>query len=95
VAICLYHIFALYKSENSLPGNTKKFASNRSTASLYAHMRETLLEIDYLDPQNPDHILRSFRAILGRAQLDEREVKILHGLFSRIDWIDAQRKVSE
>jgi tRNA/rRNA methyltransferase len=93
VAICLYQIFCRHKSEKSQP-KSKKFASGKSIESLYAHMRETLLEVDYLDPQNPDHILRSFRAIFGRAQLDEREVRIIHGLFSKIDWIDEQRKQS-
>ena len=52
---------------------------------MFQHMRSSLLNIGYLNPQNPDHILRSFRRILGRAGLNEREVRILRGLFNQID----------
>jgi tRNA/rRNA methyltransferase len=57
---------------------------------MFQHMRRTLLSIDYLDPQNPEHILRTFRRIFGRTGLNEREVRILHGLWSRIDWLDGE-----
>lgn len=59
---------------------------------LYAHMRSTLLDIEYLDPQNPDHLLRTYRRIFSRAVLGERDVNIIRGLMSRIDWIESQRR---
>jgi tRNA/rRNA methyltransferase len=59
---------------------------------MFQHMRATLLAVEYLDAQNPDHILRSFRRLFGRSGLDPREVRILQGLWSRIDWIDGERK---
>ena len=59
---------------------------------MFQHMRRTLLEADYLDPQNPDHILRAFRRLFGRTGLSDREVRILQGLWSRIDWIEGERK---
>jgi tRNA/rRNA methyltransferase len=62
---------------------------------MYAHMRRTLLDIDYLDPQNPDHILRAFRRLFGRAQLTLREVSIVRGVMSRIDWVEEQRRKGE
>lgn len=60
--------------------------------AMFQHMRQTLLDVDYLDPQNPDHILRAFRRLFGRNGLSNREVKILQGLWSRIDWIEGQRR---
>lgn len=59
---------------------------------MFQHMRETLLGSDFLDPQNPDHILRAFRRLLGRSGLSDREVRILQGLWSRIDWIEGERR---
>jgi tRNA/rRNA methyltransferase len=55
-------------------------------------MRQTLLEIGYLDPQNPEHILRTFRRIFSRAGLNERDVRVLQGLWSRLDWIENERR---
>ena len=67
-------------------------ASSDELESMFAHMRRTLTDIEFLDPQNPDHILRAFRRLFGRTTLDSREVKILQGLWSRIDWIEKERR---
>ncbi|MCG8567057.1 MAG: RNA methyltransferase, partial [Desulfobacterales bacterium] len=58
---------------------------------LFQHMRKTLLDIEYLDPQNPDHLLRTFRRLFGDAGLTPRDVRIIRGLMSRMDWINDQR----
>lgn len=92
VTLCLYELYKAQFDQNRTTQKTKKLASNEFLESMLQHMRQTLLDIDYLDPQNPDHILRSFRQIFGRAKLDEREVRILHGLWSRIDWLENDRQ---
>ncbi len=86
VALCIYEVSKVMREpdEGSLDGR-KDFASNEDLESMYQHMRESLVNIDYLDIQNPDHILRSYRRIFGRAGLNDREVKILRGLFNQID----------
>lgn len=92
VALCLYEVAKAAAKGTETGHGRKKFASGRILESMYRHMRQTLLDIEFLDPQNPDHILRTFRRIFGRAGLNDREVRILHGLWSRIDWIDRERK---
>jgi len=67
-------------------------ATGEEMESMFDHMRQTLLDIDYLDPQNPDHLLRTFRRIFGSAGLSARDIRIIRGLMSRIDWTEAQRK---
>ena len=93
LAVLLYEISL--KSERSGtfhdPG-PKQPASGKEMESLYAHMRKTLLDIDFLDPQNPDHLLRTFRRLFGDAGLTPRDVRILQGLMSRIDWTENQRR---
>jgi len=69
-----------------------KYAPINEIENMYQHMRKTLLDIDYLDKQNPDHLLRTFRRIFGRAGLDSRDVRIIQGLMSRIDWTESQRR---
>lgn len=85
VSVCLYEVS---KARGRSAGRTygrKKLANNVTLESMYQHMRQSLLNIGYLDPQNPDHILRSFRRILSRSGLNDREVRILRGLFNQID----------
>ena len=91
VTLCLYEV---NKARGQFAGCThgrKNFASNENLESMYQHMRQSLLDIGYLDPQNPDHILRSFRRILGRSGLNDREVRILRGLFNQIDLYSGQK----
>jgi len=70
----------------------REMATGEDLERMYDHMQTTLLEIEYINPHCPDHILRSFRRLFGRAGLSDREVRILQGLWSRIDWIENQRK---
>ncbi len=72
--------------------NEDPVAQAADVENMFQHMRRSLLEAEYLDPQNPDHVLRSFRRLFGRTGLNDREVRILQGLWSRIDWIEGERK---
>ncbi|MBI5557946.1 MAG: RNA methyltransferase [Deltaproteobacteria bacterium] len=92
VAICLYEISKGQRPSREIPPPGVDRAESMAVEVMYEHMRRTLTEADYLDPQNPDHILHTFRRIFGRTGLDEREVRILHGLWSRIDWLNGRIK---
>lgn len=83
VALCLYELHKL-DGEQQIHGR-KKLASNEKLEELYQHMRQTMVAMGYLNPQNPDHILRTYRRIFGRSGLNDREVRILRGLFNQID----------
>jgi TrmH family RNA methyltransferase len=51
-----------------------------------ADLREALLDVGYLDPLNPDHILTELRRLLARAGPTSREVTLLRGLARQIGW---------
>lgn len=53
---------------------------------MYAHLEELLLKIGFLDPKNPKRIMHSLRRIFGRAQLTDRDVAILRGIFRQLEW---------
>ncbi|MDT8441318.1 MAG: RNA methyltransferase [Desulfuromonadales bacterium] len=92
VVICLYEVGRqLGEARGKGPGG-RRLASNELLEILFDHMRRTLLDISYLNPQNPEHIMRSYRQILGRAALDEREVRVLRGLLSEIDRVERERR---
>ncbi|MBW1807016.1 MAG: RNA methyltransferase [Deltaproteobacteria bacterium] len=55
---------------------------------LINHLKQTLANIDYLDPQNPELILNDLRKVLSRAEMDPRELRMIRGIFHRMDvWI--------
>jgi tRNA/rRNA methyltransferase len=73
-------------------GEVKPAASPRELAGaeeyeeLFRHMESSLLRIGYLNSQNPAHIMRTLRRLFARAELDSREVAVLRGMMSQIDW---------
>ncbi len=82
--ICLYEIFlaALAGPEQE----TIQRARAEDIERLYDIMRNTLLKIGFLDSENPEHMLLAFRRILGRAGLEDADVRIFTGLFRQIEW---------
>ncbi len=92
VVICLYEVAKHHgEAAGKVPAG-KRLATNEQLEVLFGHMRKTLLDISYLNPQNPEHIMRSYRQMLGRAALDERDVRIIRGLLSEIDRVEAERR---
>jgi TrmH family RNA methyltransferase len=49
-------------------------------------LRGALLDIGYLDPLNPDHILIELRRLAARAGPTSREVNLLRGLARQMSW---------
>jgi len=93
LTLFLYEIAKGMKSSHQRPPVAQgQLATMEASEQMYTHMRETLCAIEYLDPQNPNHLLKTFRRIFSRASLGERDVKIIRGLMSRIDWIHEHPK---
>lgn len=84
VMICLYELHTAALENPPQPAIER--APAERVERLFERMRASLLKIGFLDPQNPDHILLALRRILGRAGLEEKDVRILSGLFRQIEW---------
>jgi tRNA/rRNA methyltransferase len=61
-------------------------ADQKQREELYRHLEEVLLRVGFLHANNPGRIMGSLRRLLGRSGLEEREVRILRGILSQIEW---------
>jgi len=95
VAVCLYETSKASFEEQNRGGGHRSLAAGNLLEEMYGHMGKALLECGFLNPQNPGHIMHTFRRIFGRAGLDPREVRILRGLWRRIEWLDKERRKPE
>lgn len=66
-------------------------ASAAEMAGAMAHLRAVLLDTGYLDPLNPDRVMEQIARLVGRAVPTRREVTILRGIASHINYL-AQKK---
>jgi len=60
-------------------------ATSDELEHFYAHLESVLTEIDFLDPENPRHLMRRLRRLFIRAQVDKNEINILRGILTAID----------
>lgn len=91
-SICMYEVRKRFSGAIPQGIDPRVPATGESLERMFRHMQQTLLDIDYLDPLSPDHLLRTYRRIFGQGDLTEREVNILQGLWSRIDWTESERR---
>lgn len=84
VLIFCYELFNTAALAPDLPRRTT--APSGELEPLFGQMSATLQKIGYLNPQNPDHLMRTLRRIMFRAELDHRELAILRGMFTQIEW---------
>ncbi len=52
---------------------------------LYDHLEAVARAGDFLDPDEPRHMMRRFRRLLGRRQLEAAELRLLRGLLRALD----------
>ena len=59
-------------------------ATSGSMEHFYAELERLLLEVGFLDPENPRHLMRRLRRLFVRADLDQNEINILNGILTTI-----------
>ncbi len=79
VAITLYEL-----NLHEIKKNKAKKATKREMEGFFQHLKEVLLEICFLQENNPERIMVDLKSIFQRAFLDKREVKILRGILRQI-----------
>jgi tRNA (cytidine32/uridine32-2'-O)-methyltransferase len=55
-------------------------ANSAQMESFYTHLLQTLYDINFMQGNNPDSIMRRLRRIYNRTQLDTKELDILRGI---------------
>jgi tRNA/rRNA methyltransferase len=84
--------YELFQSSVTVQKRSIQLAKAEQLERMYEHMERTLLGIEFLDAQNPKRIMRVLRRLFGRSEMEEREVQILQGIWSKIDWFMKRRK---
>jgi len=87
VMVCCYEMF-LAVGDHATPA--PKLAAADAAAFMFERLQQSLLTIGFLKPENPEHIMYSIRRMLGRAQMDDRDVSIWLGIARQIEWYASQ-----
>ena len=69
------------------PIEVEEFASAVAVEEMHRRLADALVEIGFLPGDNPDHLMLTVRAMLGRSGVRPRELDILNGLARQIRWV--------
>ena len=86
VMVVCYELFVARTEMEKEEGFAPKLASSAELEGMYAQLKETLLNIGFLLPDNPDYWMMHLRRLFSRTTLLAREVKILRGICRQIEW---------
>lgn len=84
VLLCCYEVFIAAQEEAAAPSRPLALAERQEL--MYEKLKRALLKIGFLHGDNPDHIMFALRRMLGRAGLEDRDVRILLGMARQIEW---------
>ena len=80
--------YELFRASSEFPSGEAplELATLQAREEFYRHLESVLLRIGFLHSNNPGRILASLRRLFGRSGLEEREVRILRGILSQVEW---------
>ena len=80
-----YELFRASTRDGAL-GSRLDLATEREKVEFFEHLEKLLLRIGFLHENNPGRIMSSLRRLFGRTGLEERDIRILRGILSQIEW---------
>ena len=60
-------------------------ATSGELENFFDHLQQVLIDVQFLKPENPRHLMRRLRRMFIRTQVDKNEVGILRGMLAAID----------
>jgi tRNA/rRNA methyltransferase len=88
VMIICYELFGAGRTE--IAGYPPRLANRHELDGMYEQMKEILVRIHYINPENPDHWMDRIRHFFTRLQLQARDVSIIRGICRQINWYAAK-----
>ncbi len=66
--------------------STGRLATRYELDGMYEQVKEILVRINYINPENPDYWMAKIRRFFTRLQLRAGEVSIIRGICRQVDW---------
>jgi tRNA/rRNA methyltransferase len=80
--------YELFRNSEAYGAGTDRLelAAEKDREEFFIHLEKLLLQVGFLHENNPGRIMTSLRRLFGRAGLEERDLRILRGVLSQIEW---------
>lgn len=92
VQVLVYEVRMAFLAAENLPTKQEKLETTAMLDAVpvtadeleryYAHLEETLVQIGFLDPEKPRHLMARLRRLYGRSEISKLEMNILRGILT-------------
>jgi tRNA/rRNA methyltransferase len=84
VMLICYELFkaSLPESQSFVP----RLATRYELDGMYEQLKDLLVRIDYIKPDNPDYWINKIRQFFSRMPLRAKEVSIVRGVYRQMNW---------
>ena len=92
VQVLSYEVRMAWLAAQGTPTKVEKFEANSLRSGelatmdemelFYEHLEKTLVEIGFLDPEKPKHLMPRLRRLYGRSSVNRSEMSILRGILT-------------
>lgn len=84
VMIICYELFTAGRRQDKK--SAPRLASRHELDGMYDQLKDMLVRIGYINPENPDYWMNKLRHFFNRIQLRAGEVSIIRGICRQVDW---------
>lgn len=87
VQVICSEIFQAVRQDDEIEeGDDIEYATASDMDGFYSHLEQTLIEVEFLDPDHPSRkLMRRLRRLFNRARLDKRELNTLRGILTEVN----------
>jgi len=86
VMVICYELYTAGGNGSLTEPDTPRLATRLELDGMYDQLRDILVRIHYINPENPDYWMNKIRRFFTRLQLKAGEVSIIRGICRQIDW---------
>lgn len=84
--------YELFRYRTQKPADfVHRLANRHELDAMYDQLREIMVRISFINPDNPDYFLNNFRHFFSRLPLRAKEVQIIRGICRQIKWYGEKR----
>ena len=84
VMVMCYEVFTASSAEEG--AFAPRLATRHELDGMFTQLRDILVRISYINPENPDYWMNRLRHFGTRLQLRAREVSIIRGIIRQVEW---------
>ena len=85
VQVIAYELRMAGQDASQASATAAPLASADERERFYQHLERVLMDLEFLDPNNPKHLMRRLRRLFNRAEPDQNEINILRGILTAVE----------